>query len=70
MNAFDELTNRINQTKEIIELCRSNHRAIGLPDYISELEINSLQQRLADLERQHKEEAQTTTIYRQDLRKK
>jgi hypothetical protein len=57
MNAFDELTNRIRKTEEIIEVCIANHKAIGLPDYISELEISSLRQRLSDLKRQFNEEA-------------
>lgn len=42
MNAFDELTNQIKATEEIIEVCKGNHEALGLPDYISELEIGSL----------------------------
>ncbi|MGN7384077.1 hypothetical protein [Paenibacillus sp. SAFN-117] len=58
MNAFDELTNRIKETEEIIELCKANHKAIGLPDYISELEISSLEQRLMDLRQQVNEEFQ------------
>lgn len=59
MNAFDELTNRIKETEEIIEICRSNHKAIGLPDFISDLEISSLEQRLTDLKSQINEEVRT-----------
>ncbi|WP_339321782.1 hypothetical protein [Paenibacillus sp. FSL W8-0194] len=59
MNAFDELTNRIKETEEIIEVCKANHKAIGLPDYISNLEIASLQQRLTDLKSQINEEVRS-----------
>ncbi|MGI2295672.1 hypothetical protein [Paenibacillus sp. GXUN7292] len=59
MNAFDELTNRIKETEEIIEVCKANHKAIGLPDYISNLEIASLQQRLTDLKNKFNEEVRS-----------
>lgn len=59
MNAFNELTDRIKKTEDIIEICRTNHKAIGLPDYISNLEFNSLKQRLEDLQRQVNEEVNT-----------
>ncbi|WP_018751253.1 hypothetical protein [Paenibacillus sanguinis] len=52
MNAFDELTNQIKATEEIIEACKASHQALGLPEFISELEIRSLQQRLDELKRQ------------------
>lgn len=56
MNTFEDLTNRINATREMIDICRTNHQSLGLPEYISDLEISSLQQRLMDLERQVKHE--------------
>lgn len=59
MSAFDELTNRIKETKEIIELCRTNYSTLGLPDFISDLEISSLKQRLVDLEQQVYNEVET-----------
>ena len=54
MNSLEQLANQINETKEIIQVCKRNHEAIGLPDFVSELEISSLQQRLVDLERKQK----------------
>ncbi|GIO36558.1 hypothetical protein J41TS12_14190 [Paenibacillus antibioticophila] len=39
MNAFDELTNQIKATEEIIEACKASHQALGLPEFISELEM-------------------------------
>ncbi|MGZ7443480.1 hypothetical protein [Paenibacillus sp. TH7-28] len=57
MNAFDELTNQIKITEEIIKVCKANHEALGLPNYISELEIGSLHQRLDELKRQAIEES-------------
>ncbi|MBN2983013.1 hypothetical protein [Cohnella algarum] len=63
MNAFNELTNRIKETEEIIDVCKANHKAIGLPDFISELEISSLEQRLIDLQQlQINEEKQSEEL--------
>ncbi|WP_138495928.1 hypothetical protein [Paenibacillus pinistramenti] len=58
MNAFDELTNKIKATEQIIDACKANHQALGLPKFISELEIGSLQQRLDELKRQAIEESE------------
>lgn len=52
MDTFEQLTNQINETKEMIQVCKENHEAIGLSDFVSDLEISSLQQRLFDLERE------------------
>lgn len=56
MNSLEQLANQINETKEIMQVCKENHEAIGLPDFVSELEISSLQQRLVDLERKQQDD--------------
>jgi hypothetical protein len=73
MSSMDNLVEQIQKTNEIIELCKANHEAVGLPNFISDLEISSLQQRVADLERQKIDEEQQgheeleVVLYPQDL---
>ncbi|WP_213486904.1 hypothetical protein [Thermobacillus xylanilyticus] len=56
MNAFDERINQIKETEKIIADCREMHKAIGLPDFLSKLEISSLEQRLIDLQQHNIDE--------------
>ncbi len=57
MSTMDDLIDRIRETNDAIELSRENHEAIGLPDFVAKLEMNSFKQRLADIDRQQKEES-------------
>lgn len=51
MNTFYNLRKHIEETKDIIEKTEQNHKALNLPDFISNLEISSLNMRIFDLER-------------------
>lgn len=55
MNPYNDLNNRIAETKEFLEICKANHKSLNLPSYISNLELSSLERRLADLENQQNE---------------
>ncbi|NMM54986.1 hypothetical protein [Paenibacillus aquistagni] len=51
MNTFDNLRKRINETDDVIRKIEQNYSVLKLPDFVSNLEISSLNMRKIDLER-------------------
>ncbi|CCQ97450.1 hypothetical protein CULT_630035 [[Clostridium] ultunense Esp] len=56
MSTFNDLEKRIQETEEIMRLCKINHRTVDLPEYLSKLEITSLQLWLDQLKREQQAE--------------
>ncbi|MFP4976369.1 hypothetical protein ACE6ED_13280 [Paenibacillus sp. CN-4] len=74
MNIFDSLDKQIASSSDYIAEIQRMNQALGIPDFLTKLEINSVEMRITDLERVREEECINNefeelevTLYPEDL---